>query len=116
MTWLRNFSGSTLILIFLSSCSVAVPDIPVCTELHPSRGYCVYTLSSKEFEVSDTQLMEGKTWWDMRASMIYLPTQSWVKLKAFVIKICTKTDKCDTDLGSWDRTVDLIDEKLVKKE
>ena len=41
---------------------------------------------------------------------------SWVKIKEFIIKICKKSNKCDSEITGWDRSVDAIDKQLSSKE
>lgn len=100
-------------LLFLTACSIAVPKVPICSELSPSTGYCINTITSEEYMVSDTQLHDGQTWFDMKASMMMVPASSWVELKAFIIKICRKSGKCDTKLGNWERTIEKIDHQVI---
>ncbi len=107
-----------LLLILLNclmfSCATTPPDVPLCTQLSPTRGYCVYTISSKEYEINETQLMDGKTWWEIKPMMIFMPSQSWVEIKKFIIKICEKSKKCKTDnVENWQSTVSKIDKKIV---
>jgi len=106
-----------LILCFLlSGCAVAVPKTPICTEISPIRAYCVNTVTSEEFYIDDTHKFEGKSYWEQRQQMLLLPASSWVEIKKFIIKICKQSNKCDTQIGSWNRTVDAIDKQLSSKE
>lgn len=100
-------------LIFLSACSIAVPAVSICTEISPSAGYCINTITSEEYMVSDTHARDGQTWWEMRSSMMMVPASSWAELKAFIIKICKKSGKCDTELGNWERTIERIDQQVI---
>jgi hypothetical protein len=103
-----------LTMIFLTSCSVTVPDVPVCSQLAVNEGFCVNTYSGKSQVVNDVSLMGGETWWDIKSKSLYLPAKSWAKIKLFIIQICAKTKRCSKEVGSWDRTVEVIDE-MVKK-
>jgi len=103
-----------LLALILSGCAVTVPDVPLCVEISPSRGHCIYTLSAREYTIDDEHPHEGKTWWDMRPAMILAPAESWAKIKKFIIEVCRKTKKCDTEMGSWDRTVEAIDKMVAK--
>lgn len=103
------------ILLLASACSVTVPRVPICAELNPAKGYCVNTVTSEEFVIDETHLYDGKSWWQMRPEMMVIPAQSWAEIKAFIVKVCRKTKQCDTELGSWDRTVEAIDSKVVGK-
>lgn len=99
----------------LSSCSITPPDVPLCTQINPDKGYCVNTISSKEFEISKEKPYKGKTWWEIRPYMIYMPTESWVEIKAFIIKICKKSRKCkNKQVSSWNRTIEAIDKKIAQ--
>lgn len=89
--------------LLVSSCSVTPPDVPLCTEINPSRGYCVNTLSNKKYEINDTQKLEDKTWWEAKPYMIYMPVSSWVEIKSFMIKICKISKMCNVDISSWNR-------------
>lgn len=51
----------------------------------------------------------------MRPTMIQVPPESWSKIKAFIIKTCKQSNKCDEQITSWDRKLDSIDEKLKQK-
>jgi len=103
-----------LILFILTSCATNPPDVPLCTEITPARGYCIHTLSSKEYSIDDENLYEGKTWWDLRPTMIFMPSASWAKIKAFIIKVCKKHGCNGQDITSWQRTVEIIDNKVAK--
>jgi hypothetical protein len=90
-------------------------------EISPSRGFCTNTVSDKEFEINDENpytFTPGKpamTWWEMRPSFIYVPAESWAKLKAWIIKTCKQTNQCDAAIASWQRKIDFIDEKIESK-
>lgn len=110
-----RFVSLLSIALMSTSCSVTPPDVPLCTELTPSKGYCINTMSSREFEVNEEKKFNGKTWWQVRPYMIYMPIDSWVKLKSFIIKVCRKTKACSgRNITSWERTVKRIDQKIVK--
>lgn len=66
--------------------------------------------------MDDTHLFEGKSWWEARPTMLHVPATSWVKIKEFIIKICKKSNKCDSEITGWDRSVDAIDKQLSSKE
>lgn len=112
-----------LVLFFLSvlslSCAVKPPDVPACVELFPWQGWCRKTISDEEFYVDDEHpyKFDGKTpktWWEIRPTMIMLPPYSWGETKKFIILICKKNNQC-SEVTSWDRTVNRIDEKLGEK-
>lgn len=106
---------SALSLNFLTSCQTVPPDIPICIEITASRGYCIKTISSTEFEVNDVDLLDGKSWWAARPSMLMLPVSSWAKLKTYIITQCKKTGACDKEITSWERTIKTVDETLENK-
>jgi len=108
-----------LILLLLASvftgCASAPPDVPACVEIHMSKGYCINTLSSKEFVVDDQNKLDGKTWWEARPSMLMMPASSWAKIKIWIITQCKKTGQCDKSITSWDRTIQSVDQALEAK-
>lgn len=108
MLKLNSFLLSALLLSSLISGCATPPDVPVCTEIHMTKGFCTHTISNKE------EVIEGEKWWEMRYKMLLVPPESWAKIKAFVIKVCKKTGQCDKEISSWERTIQTIDEKIVK--
>lgn len=75
-----------------------------------TRGYCVRTMSGEDFEVNETSLYDGKTWWELRPTMIQMPAKTWSELKKWIIKICKNNSQCDASVANWERTVHKIDE------
>lgn len=100
---------SVLSFVLLASCAGNPPDEPLCTELTVSRGYCVRMISGEGFEVDDERLYDGKTWWELRPTMIQMPAKTWAELKKWIIKICKNNNQCDDAVANWERTVDRID-------
>lgn len=94
-------------LCFLVSCA-SVPDVPIFIEKSMDRGTGVTIVSGVKFDVDDEKKFEDKTWYEQRNEMLRLPVSSWVKLKAFIVKMCKKY-KCDQEISSWDKTVEAID-------
>ena len=107
------FATSALLLSLIVSAGCATaPDVPVCVEITPSRGWCTYTISDKDFEISETKKHEGKTYWELRPTMLLVPASSWAKIKAFIIKTCKQHGNCDQAVSSWDRKLNSIDTKV----
>lgn len=100
------------LLIFAGSCA-NVPDVPICAEVTISRGKCSYTVSKKKIEVDDENLLDGKTWFDIRSQSLTLPASSWAELRAWIIKMCKK-HRCDAEISSWDRTLETVDQAVQK--
>ena len=49
----------------------------------------------------------------MRPYMIYMPKDSWVAIKKFIIKICKRSGKCSNEhVSNWERTVNQIDKRV----
>jgi len=108
--------ASLLSLGSLISCATGgVPDVPVCVEFSPDRGRCVHVISGKDFVVDEVNKFQSKTWWEQRPAMILVPASSWAEIKSFIIKSCKKSNACQDQLSSWDRTVDKIDVNINKK-
>jgi hypothetical protein len=92
-----------------------VPKVPICAEIRPDKAYCINTITSQEFVWDDQNLFEDKTYWDARPTLLLLPASSWVEIKKFIIEVCKKTKKCDSQVSSWERTVDVIDQQIDLK-
>lgn len=104
-----------LSLNLLASCASKPPDVPVCVEIHPEKGKCIRIMSGETFTVDETHLYDKKTWWDMRPAMIQVPAASWAELKAYIIKMCKKTNVCGKEVPSWDRSLETVDKTLKPK-
>lgn len=80
-----------------------IPDVPICKELNPDKGYCAWTLKpkSENFYIDEARPYKGKTWWEMRPTMIQVPPSSWTEIKTYVIKQCRITRNCRSDVGEW---------------
>lgn len=111
ISWL----GFALLSVSLISCATAPPDVPLCAEIHMSKGFCVHTISSKEFIVDDDHLFDGKTWWEMRPLMVHMPHSSWAQIKSYIIKQCKRTGQCDKAISSWERTIESVDKAVTQK-
>lgn len=103
-----------ILFVLLASCA-SPPDVPVCVEIHPAKGWCTFTISNKSFYVDDVNKFEDKTWWEMRPTNVQVPYQSWEKIKTFIIKNCKKSKKCKNEITTWDRSLTQIEEKLNEK-
>ena len=107
---LKKLSAILLLLMF-NSCA-QVPDVPVCTRLDMSSGFCVWTISKKELIVTDKELLNGKTWLDLVIQSVYIPADSWVEIKSYIIKNCKKNHDCNKEIDSWKSKLDKIDLNL----
>lgn len=101
-----------LLVLGISSCSVAPPNVPICSEINATKGYCVEIVSSKDFVVTEENKFNDKTWWEMRPYMVYLPHDSWAEIKKFIIKVCKKYNCDGVDVSNWERTIEAIDSGL----
>lgn len=111
-----------LSLSLLTSCAINPPDVPVCTEIEISRGWCTLSISNTEFYIDDKHPWSpdgnpknAMTWWDLRPTMVMLPYQSWVAVKVFIIDICKKTNQCSGAVSNWERSVNGMDSQLDQK-
>lgn len=111
-----------LLILFalLLSCTTKPPDVPLCVEINLSKGWCTYTIEDKEFFIDEEHPYsfskeKPKTWWELRPTFVYMPADSWAEIKAFIIKVCKQSGKCDKEISSWQRKIDSIDRKLDEK-
>ena len=105
-----------LLSLLLSACAAMPPDTEVCIEINPVRGWCTMTISDKEFFIDEENPYDFKdgqgpvTWWQIRPLMLYVPSGSYAKMKAYIIKTC-KQNKCDKHIGSWNRRMERLEKK-----
>lgn len=108
---LKKFSLKLLMIslsLIVFSCAT-VPNVPICKELDPDRGYCSWTLQKGGFYVDEAHPYafdpkkpnELKTWWEYRPVMMALPPYSWGELKTYIIQQCKLTKKCNGNVGEW---------------
>ena len=101
------------ITLLLSSCtSIKNLDRPVCTRVTMERGFCTNLLSPVDRFVDDENLLDGKTWFELLPTMIYVPKETWAEIKKFIITECKRTNRCDGLVESWDRTINVLDSQL----
>lgn len=103
-----------LLLLSLNSCS-SVPNVPVCVEINLTKARCVKIISGEQFVIDEDHKFEGRDWWSMRPTVVQVPASSWVEIKKFIIKICKKTNRCEKEIASWDRSIQSIDDNLANK-
>lgn len=99
----------------LASCAGLPPDEPMCTEINMTEGFCVHWISGKSFTINEDKKYNGKTWWELRPTMILVPSSSYKNIKPWIIKVCKKHEKqCQQEVSSWERTLNIIDTNLIK--
>lgn len=86
-----------ILSLFLVSCA-GIKDKPVCADVTIERGKCVFIVSGKVQNIDDENLLDGKTWFEIKGSSLVLPLETWAEIKAFIKKACRKY-KCEDDLG-----------------
>lgn len=108
-----------LLGLLISGCA-SVPDVPVCTEIHMSKGWCTNTVSDVEFFIYDKNphsfsgnKKDAKTWWELRPFMVYMPFESYAEFKKYIIKQCKRTN-CDKYIKSWDRRILQMEKKVLE--
>lgn len=115
----KSYSSISLLLLlgFLASActSLKVPDDPVLVEISPRKAFAVWTVTDKSQYVDDFNLLDGKTYWDLRPTLVLLPPKTWKDIKVFIIDSCKMLDTCQKDIAKWQKKIDSIDEQLNKK-
>ena len=81
-----------------------------------SKGYCTTIISGKGQIVDDENLLDGKSWFEARMEMVQVPVKTWASLKAYLIKNCRRSKRCEANIDSWTRSIDTIDSELLKKK
>lgn len=108
---MRSKLSLSLLISLLSACAT-LPDVMVCTELSPVKGFCTKTIADEDviideqhpyaFEPGDKPM----TWWEMRPFMVLVPFRSWEAFKEYVIKRCKRDPKgCSEHVASWERKI-----------
>lgn len=112
LIWIHSIA----LLVLSLSCATKPPDFPICVEMSLTRGECIKVVSGEKITVDDKHRLNDKTWWDSRPTNLILPMESWVEIKTFIIKVCKKNkNMCDSEISSWERSVDYVDEKANEK-
>lgn len=96
-----------LLALSLYSCS-SIPDIIACRARSVNEGFCTYTISNKNIIVNDEHPLNGKTWLDIKIESVYLPSDSWAKIKEYILKNCKKDQSCMNNLESLSNKIDSI--------
>lgn len=107
-----NPNLSLLLILLLSSIITScanIPDVPICKEINPDKGWCSYTLTPGGFYVDEYRPYafdpkkpdEKSTWWEIRPVMMQMPPHSWAEFKKYIIKQCRITKKCKGNVGEW---------------
>lgn len=114
----------------LVSCA-SPPDVPSCAPITEDIGYCIFSISDKEFYVdNNARGMDDKgnacvwkeplvvngvpektncmQWKDLKKKSLIVPAQSYGKIKKFIIDICKQHNQCNKDIRSWERKADKI--------
>lgn len=104
---------ASLFAFLISSCGT-VPDKPFCTDVRPGAGFCVWSISNKEMEVDDVNLLNGKTWYDMQIGIIKIPLETFTALKKYIITQCKRNNNCSENIDSWDRAMTILENKALK--
>jgi hypothetical protein len=86
-------------------------------ELDISKAFCTTPISGKDQIIDDTHLLEGKTYWDIRPTMILIPPSSYAAIKSFILKQCKRNpDMCDKEIPAWDRATESVDKQILLKQ
>jgi hypothetical protein len=97
--------GITLNLV---SCAVSPPDVPVFSRINATTGYYIYTISTKEGYVNDTDklffdkslMKEPQTFSQIVKKSLIIPTFSYEKINTYISDMCFKYKQKCTDANS----------------
>lgn len=75
------------------------------------------TISENEFFVDDERLWNKRTWREIEMTSLRVPAESWAKMKAYILKMCKKSNRCG-DLSRWERRAKKLESKTprIQKE
>ena len=97
----------TLFMSSLVSCA-SIPDFITCKELSVSRAACIKVVSEEKFFWDEQNKVNGKTYFEIRPTLIQIPPDSYADLKAFILKSCKRYGNC----AELDGKIKAIDENL----
>jgi hypothetical protein len=66
-------------------------------------------VSDKEQIVDDSHKLNGKTWWEMKPEMVWVPAESYKAFKVAFIKICKKYGVCEKNMDKYEKKIDKLD-------
>lgn len=95
------------LLVFVVSCS-SVPSIYVCTRIDAVSGKCVNTTTEEVVIINDEQKLNNQTWLDISIDSVILPTESWVKIKSYILKQCKSVKSCNKEYAKWQSKLDQL--------
>lgn len=101
-----RLSALLVLALLLSGCQT-FPDVPFCTELGPSMGYCVHWISQKDFDVDNSEdplkKLNGKNWNQIKREAAMCPaSECFVPLKQFMENTCRRNKNlCPDQVGKW---------------
>lgn len=93
--------------VFAVSGCASVPNVPLCVEIIPDvEGFCKNTVDAKETTVDNqSQLLNGKTWTEVKTSSLLVPAESWAEIKSYILKQCKKNKDCADHIGDWQNRI-----------
>jgi len=103
-----RFLQNLILSLLVASCA-QVPNEFICRSRTPDSGFCTKTISDEDIIIDDSHLFNGKTWWDVKEIAVIVPVESWAEIKKYIIKQCKNNNDCNSNIGSWDRKINLID-------
>lgn len=83
-----------LFISLLASACSSLPNFSACKELAPDRAKCIKVVSNEKYDWDDKNLVNGKTYWEIRPTLIQIPADSYADLKSYLLKECKRTNKC----------------------
>jgi hypothetical protein len=79
-----------------------------CKELSTSKAACIRVVSEEKIIWNDDNKINGKSYWEVRPTLIQIPPDSWADLKAFILKSCKRYGNC----AELDGKIKAVDENL----
>ena len=85
--------------------NISLKANPVCLKEigEFSCGYCTWTISAKSQYVGEAEktYLYGHPWSQIRLSAILVPSESYAKVKEYIINNCKKQHDCQDDIDRW---------------
>lgn len=105
------------LLGFLYSCSsIQKIDLPVCVGINMNKGFCTTIISGKDQIVDDSNLLDGKTWFETKHEMVLVPVKTWSALKTYLITECKRSNRCGRNIQTWESSIQNLDLKIERRK
>lgn len=85
---LLTLLASLLSLSLFSACASIPPNVRVYIPISQNCGHFFYTISDEEGDLC------GQEWFNIRNTSVVIPTDSYAKIRIYILETCKQNDTC----------------------